>query len=144
MLFLVIIGPLTEELGWRGFALDHLEAKWSPLVSALILGAIWSVWHLPLFFIKGTSWGSMGFGSLRFFLFLPYHLSLSVLMTWLYNSNRRSIATAILVHFVANMAANILPATSTAFMFVTGLLAIAATLVVASGRMKRNLPQGCS
>ncbi len=39
----IITGPLSEELGWRGFALDQLQAKWNSLVASLILGLFWSL-----------------------------------------------------------------------------------------------------
>jgi membrane protease YdiL (CAAX protease family) len=46
-LYNVVYGALSEEPGWRGFALPRLQAKFSPLVSSLILGVIWAVWHAP-------------------------------------------------------------------------------------------------
>ena len=56
-LYNVIYGGLSEEPGWRGFALPRLQAKFSPLVSSLILGVIWAVWHAPAKFggIETTS-----------------------------------------------------------------------------------------
>ncbi len=47
-----LIGPLSEELGWRGYALDALQARWSAAASSLVVGLAWSLWHLPLFFIQ--------------------------------------------------------------------------------------------
>ena len=44
-LYSIIFGGLSEEPGWRGFALPRLQAKFSPLVSSLILGVFWAVWH---------------------------------------------------------------------------------------------------
>jgi len=51
---LIFMGPLGEEAGWRGFALKKMLESLSPLKAAVLLGVIWSLWHLPLFFIKGT------------------------------------------------------------------------------------------
>ena len=50
-------GPLTEELGWRGYALPRLQAKYSPFVSTLILGFIWSIWHFPQFIVPPEKTG---------------------------------------------------------------------------------------
>ncbi len=58
MLFIganIIGGPLGEELGWRGFALDRLQNKWNALVASLILGIIWTAWHFPLFLYQRHS-----------------------------------------------------------------------------------------
>jgi membrane protease YdiL (CAAX protease family) len=43
----VILGPLWEEPGWRGFALPRLQAQFGPLVGTLILGVLWALWHIP-------------------------------------------------------------------------------------------------
>ena len=49
VIFILLFGPVPEELGWRGYALDRLQSRWSALNSSLILGIIWPAWHLPLF-----------------------------------------------------------------------------------------------
>jgi CAAX protease family protein len=95
-------GPLAEELGWRGYALDRLQLRWSALTSSLMLGLLWGLWHLPLFFMKGTTQNEMGLLSLRFWMFFVQVLALSVLFTWVYNNTGRSILSAILMHFMAN------------------------------------------
>jgi uncharacterized protein len=99
---MIVGGPLAEELGWRGFALDRLQGRWSALSSSLLLGVIWGLWHLPLFFMKGTTQGEMGLFSLRFWLFFIQVLPLAVLFTWVYNNNGRSTLSAILMHFMTN------------------------------------------
>ena len=45
-------GPLFEEIGWRGFALPYLQPLRGPLVASLILGLVWALWHLPLFWYR--------------------------------------------------------------------------------------------
>lgn len=42
-------GGAGEELGWRGLALDLLQARHSPLAATALLGLIWGVWHLPFY-----------------------------------------------------------------------------------------------
>jgi len=53
--FGLVTGPISEEGGWRGFMLPKLESKCNALVSGLLLGPIWFVWHVPLYFIEGTN-----------------------------------------------------------------------------------------
>ena len=58
---LILLGGL-EELGWRGILQPKLEKVVNYLPSILMVGAIWSIWHLPLWFIKGTIQSSFPFG----------------------------------------------------------------------------------
>jgi membrane protease YdiL (CAAX protease family) len=43
-----------EEIGWRGFALPHLQKRYNALISTLIVGTLWALWHLPLLFLVGN------------------------------------------------------------------------------------------
>lgn len=102
LLTIFILGPIPEELGWRGYALDRLQLRWSALSSSLILGFVWAIWHIPLFAIPGTYQNQMAFGGLPFWLFLVNPVLSSVLFTWIYNNTDRSILSAILFHFSIN------------------------------------------
>ena len=90
-------GPLGEEFGWRGFALARLLRRWQSLPAALILGAIWWVWHLPTFFIQTLSQSQLSIP-----LFLVNTVALSILMTGLYLRTRGDLLLMILVHLMAN------------------------------------------
>lgn len=102
-LFILAFGPLPEELAWRGYALDGLQSRWKALTSSLILGAVWTAWHLPLFFIQGSYQHSLGLGTGQFWLYMLDKVPESILMTWIYNNNRRSTLSAILFHFMINL-----------------------------------------
>lgn len=41
--------PLLEEPGWRGFALPHVRKRMPAAWAAFLVGAIWGLWHVPLF-----------------------------------------------------------------------------------------------
>ena len=103
VLFTLLFGPLPEELGWRGYALDRLQARWNALSSSLILSVAWALWHLPLFFMKGTFQHEMGLGSRSFWLYMSAIVPTTVLMTWIYNNTRRSTLSAVLFHFMINL-----------------------------------------
>ncbi len=137
----MIYGPLPEELGWRGYALDRLQRKWNALASSLVLGVIWAVWHLPVFFIRGSLlsevvprwsmqfWVSMG----------PGILALAVVMTWIYNNTQRSILAAILFHFMVNFTLEFLrlPGDFKIYLFVwLTIIAIVVTLVYGPATFK--------
>jgi len=107
-LFILILGPLPEEIGWRGYALDALQRRWSALTASLILGLAWAVWHLPLFYMADfyTSGGRHPPSLLPF----VYNVVLTaVLMTWIYNNTRRSLLGAVLFHFMTNLSGELLP-----------------------------------
>lgn len=95
----IVIGIVNgEELGWRGFALPALQKKHNALTSSLILGVIWTIFHLPLFF---TVTGSSQAGS-SFISFLLSTMAMTILYTWLYNNTRGSVLVAYLFHAAAN------------------------------------------
>ncbi|MBN1248136.1 MAG: CPBP family intramembrane metalloprotease [Anaerolineae bacterium] len=102
--YIFFFGPLPEELGWRGFALDRLQRRNSALVASLILGAVWTLWHLPLFWVKGSWQHSLGLGTPAFWLFMLDKVPMSIVMTWVYNNTRRSTLTAVFIHFAVNFA----------------------------------------
>jgi membrane protease YdiL (CAAX protease family) len=95
----IVIGLVNgEEIGWRGFALPRLQAKYNALTSSLVLGMIWTIFHLPLFFtVTGSSQADWSFVS-----FLVSTVAMSVLYTWMYNNTRASVLMAYLFHAAAN------------------------------------------
>lgn len=96
-------GPLGQEPGWRGFALPRLQALLSPAWASVVLGAIWALWHVPLFLI-GPSWQSR----LPPGWFLLWVLALSVLFAWAYNASGGRVLVAVLAHAAVNFTAGVL------------------------------------
>ncbi len=136
----IITGPLSEELGWRGFALDVLQKRGSLLVSSLVVAPFWWAWHLPLFFMKGTTHSSWGVGTPDFWLFLLAILPLSVLHAWVYDRNRRSILAAVLLHFAYNLSLTLVyPIFVTVKLLQAILLVVVATgMVLTDGSRRRS------
>ena len=130
LLFATLI-PFIEELGWRGYVLDRLQARHSALTSALILGAVWSLWHLPLFFVEGTYQAGLGLGTLEFWLFFISIAPLTVVFSWAYNNTRRSILAIILFHGMVNFAGEVIALSPRADIFATVLWGVVAVGVVA-------------
>lgn len=102
---LLIIGPLSEEIGWRGYALGRLQTRWNALTSSLIVGLVWALWHLPLFMMIGTSQHEL---ETPFIGFLVGLMASSILYTWLYNNTKQSLWSAILLHWLYTYAAQVL------------------------------------
>ncbi|WP_439881607.1 CPBP family glutamic-type intramembrane protease [Pontibacter sp. MBLB2868] len=101
-LIMLLGGPVAEELGWRGYVLDPLQKKYGSVMGSVVLGIIWILWHLPLFFIEGTSQNAKGFG-VQFWSWSFQLIAISIIFTWVYNNTNRSILAAILLHLMANM-----------------------------------------
>jgi hypothetical protein len=90
---LLLTDGLGEEAGWRGLALPALLDRVRPLPASLLLGVVWAVWHLPLFFTRGAAMD----GSPFVFLLLDLPAT-AVLFTWLFLRSRGSALPAVLLH----------------------------------------------
>jgi membrane protease YdiL (CAAX protease family) len=90
-----VTSGLGEELGWRGFALPHLQRTHPALTSTLFLASGWAGWHVPAFFYV-PSYMDMGLRVIPgFFLGL---LAGAIVLSWLYNSSGGSVVAAALWH----------------------------------------------
>jgi membrane protease YdiL (CAAX protease family) len=94
-----------EEVGWRGYALPRLAHRLGLGGASLVLGLIWAVWHLPLFFLPNS--GSEG---QSFPLYLLHVTALSVTMAWLYWRTGGSLLLTMLMHASVNNTTDIVPA----------------------------------
>ncbi|HSK99141.1 MAG TPA: type II CAAX endopeptidase family protein [Rubrobacteraceae bacterium] len=105
--YMVIFVAFGEEVGWRGYALPALQARYGALVSSVILGVLWALWHLPLFFNPHTH-----YSNLPFVLQVAFQIPVAILFTWVFNSTGGSVLMAILLHAVLNASSrlwNVLP-----------------------------------
>jgi membrane protease YdiL (CAAX protease family) len=131
-----------EELGWRGYVLPRLQAKYGALSSALILGVIWGFWHLPKYL---THWNAVTFA-----WFMAHTTIVSVLYTWLYNSTKGSLLLVTLFHAASNATGVFMPMANTAssgnmgayVIFILLEIAAATIIVIATGpeRLSRTEP----
>jgi len=110
LLISIIIAPTLEETGWRGYGVDSLRRKGrSLLVSTLIFGAVWALWHLPLFLIKGYYHYQMLHTNIVYAAnFIVDVFALAFLGNWIFYRNNRSIPGNILFHIMANLSISML------------------------------------
>lgn len=101
----VVGGQTGEEIGWRGWALPRLTARFGLALSGVLLGVIWATWHLPLFFIPGTDSTGQSFT-----VYLLAVTPLSVAMAWLYWRTKGSLLLTMLMHAAINNTTGIVPA----------------------------------
>ena len=109
---LILGGPLAEEFGWRGYALDRFQVRYSALGSSIILGVIWGLWHLPLFYMPSQQ---DFYSNIPFLGFFVGAIFLSVLFTWIYNNTGRSMLAVLLFHTTSNLAVFLFPAMESEF-----------------------------
>jgi uncharacterized protein len=125
---------LGEELGWRGFALPHLQTDRSALGASLVLGAIWGAWHLPLW-LTGTESHPLSL----FPAFVFTVIAASVIYTWMYNSTGGSLLIIVLFHAASNLPLTLLitplgsKMTQPFLIYVALMVATAVAVVLATG-----------
>ncbi|WP_426700142.1 CPBP family intramembrane glutamic endopeptidase [Rhodanobacter sp. Col0626] len=100
VLFLVLFlvgGSVNEEFGWA-YAIDRLQERYPLFPATVVLGIIWGLWHLPLFFIVG---GSQSF--MPFWAFLMFTIGARLLFVWAYENNGKSILVTLVFHTTTNL-----------------------------------------
>jgi len=101
----LLTGPTGEEPGWRGFALPKLLERYSPLKAGLVLGLMWSFWHLVVWLVSS---GFTGATLLVYILeFTVSIVALNLLMVWIYPHVPDSLAPMVVAHFVFNFGAEL-------------------------------------
>ena len=133
ILLMTLLGGGQEEFGWRGYALDVLQERWGAVTASIVLGLIWGVWHLPLFFIQGT-----GQYYMPLWVFIVTSPALSILETWAYNSAGQRLFAAWLLHGTLNAGMDLFPpiqktagGDQRAFLILCALFWVWATIVIA-------------
>ena len=126
---LLMGGPLQEEFGWRGYALSRLQLRFNALISSLIMGTVWFIWHLPLFFISEEAYYQSPMLAV-----LPAMILLTILFTWIYNNTGGSIFTALIFHTTYNWSHAVFPSLETinggAFFILLLLIAVVIALII--------------
>ncbi|WP_042351462.1 CPBP family intramembrane glutamic endopeptidase [Bacillus massiliigorillae] len=116
---IMIIGGGLEEIGWRGYLQPTLQKRWSPFTSTLIVGAIWAIWHLPLWFVVGSNQLNM-----NFLWFTLIALALSFLLTVIYLATKSIFLCMIFHAFINSFWEVYIPETNVSSALLTLLLAL--------------------
>jgi membrane protease YdiL (CAAX protease family) len=90
----LVVFPLGEEFGWRGFAYPKMAARFGLVRGSLLLGLVWGVWHLAY----GVTPEKGAFDIVEFgvgMLELPLY---SLLIAWVMERSHRSMAVALAFH----------------------------------------------
>jgi membrane protease YdiL (CAAX protease family) len=93
-----------EEIGWRGYALPRLAARFGLASASVLLGVVWALWHLPLFFLAEADTYHQSF-----FVYLLQITALSVTLAWLWQRTGGSLLLTMLMHAAVNNGKDIVP-----------------------------------
>ncbi len=133
----LLTGPTGEEPGWRGFALPRLLRRYTPVKAGLLLGLVWSFWHLPLWLTSGLTPPDL----LIYVLFFNIGIiSLTLLMTWIFRRTSYSLVPMTIIHFAFNSGAQLIGPNGLGFFptvpllgWMSGLTALTALVVWSLG-----------
>ena len=96
------IAALGEEVGWLGYAIEPLQHRWNAVAASIILGIVWTLWHLIPFIQMGRTpawivWHGLGMVMAR------------ILYIWIYNGTGKSMFAVIVFHAMHNLSTVLLP-----------------------------------
>jgi len=103
-LLVLLLAACFEELGWRGYAVESLNNKFNYFEATAIFGILWSLWHLPMFFIPESYQAELL--QEDFILVINFFVSIihkAFIISWSCIKNSGSILGAILIHSVVNL-----------------------------------------
>jgi hypothetical protein len=103
-IFILFAGGGQEEFGWRGYAQEPLQQRFGILKASILIGIVWGVWHLPLWFMPNE-----GHTYYSFFAFFIFTVSLSVIIGWLYNASGKKVVIPWLLHAMSNVSVPFFP-----------------------------------
>lgn len=125
---LLLGGPLQEEFGWRGYALEPLQERFGSLGAGALLGVLWGLWHLPWFYMPSMT---IYYGR-PFVGFLVSITLLSVAMTWVYDNVGGSLLAMVLLHASFNWSHAMFPVLETetgSTVFLVSMILLVAAIV---------------
>ena len=91
-----LVAALGEEIGWSGYAIDPMQARWSALQASVLLGLFWAAWHIIAMVQTGQSAPWIAWGCLDM-------VATRVIMVWIYNNTRRTVLAVVFFHAIANL-----------------------------------------
>ncbi|WP_366924031.1 CPBP family intramembrane metalloprotease [Metallumcola ferriviriculae] len=135
VLLLLILAASFEELGWRGYAFDSLQSRYSIFTASITFSILWSLWHFPLIFVNNSYQYEIFQESIWFAVnFFVSIIPMGVIISWMCIKNRKSVIAAILFHFIVNMSQEMVAISQTTKIIETVVLTVVVAVIVALDR----------
>lgn len=131
VLLLLLLAAGFEELGWRGYAFDSLQSRYTYFKASVVFSILWSLWHFPLIFVNNSYQyeifhQNIWFGVNFFISIIP----MGVIISWMCIKNGKSVLSAILFHFVINLSQEILAITQITKCIETVVLIVVVAIII--------------
>ncbi|MGC8787661.1 MAG: CPBP family glutamic-type intramembrane protease, partial [Anaerolineae bacterium] len=124
----MLLSNVWEEIGWRGFALPRLQERYGDLEITLMMGLLWSLWHLPLLLNPASPMSNLPwYGEVLF------SLALTAIYIWLYNHTQCSLLFVSIFHALSNTIAFVLLELGvfrSSYLLIVGLVTIFAVFII--------------
>ena len=98
----ILLASVIEEVGWKGYCEDSIGNYMNWFWESMIFGILWSFWHFPLIFIKGTYQAGLKVNPLYVINFFISGIPLGFIITWVYLASDRSILACMVFHLFVN------------------------------------------
>ena len=134
-----LLMSVVEEVGWRGYALPRLQARWGAFAASIAIGVLWYLWHIPMFLGQGVPLNLV-------LVMLLYFIGASLFLTWIYNGTKGSLLLALLAHLGAHLnnshralPAEVVPLVAHAIIYgALGLLVMRGSLIAPPAKRQSN------
>jgi len=127
LLLLSFIFPAVEEIGLRGYYLEALQKRWTPVAAGIMNGIVWAMWHAPFVWFAGYYANTTFNPALSWWL--PMIVCHALLITYVYNRNNRSLLAVLVFHAMMNFTGEWLRISPDMYPFMlTGTVLIAAVV----------------
>lgn len=103
-LMILFVGGGQEEFGWRGYAQQPLQERYGSVAGSLMIGVVWGLWHLPVWFMPGDNHSSYSFVA-----FMLLTVGQAFIYTWIYNASGQKLIIPLIFHAVNNTVPGFFP-----------------------------------
>ncbi|MBR4540333.1 MAG: CPBP family intramembrane metalloprotease [Clostridia bacterium] len=130
----ITLASIIEEVGWKGYCEDSIGNYMNWFWESMVFGALWSFWHFPLIFIKGTYQAGLMVNPLYVINFFVSGIPLGFIITWVYLVSDRSILACMIFHLFVNFMQEKIAMTPETKCVETIVVTVAAALIVLANK----------